>query len=120
MNLDLDQWLRFVQIVVLLGSVAINVVLFVKTRSDQRFKEIDERLTGIASQKRQMQDQINRVETRSAVHEARLGSMPTHADLQEIRRELTSVKTTVSSIDERSETTQEMVRSIQTYLLENK
>lgn len=120
MNLDIDQWLRLVQVIVLLGSVAVNVVLFNATRNDKRYQEFDTRLAGIATQKRAMQTEIQGIDKRVAVHEARIASMPTHSDLQEIRRELTSLKASTAAIEERSETTLETVRSIQSYLLENK
>ena len=120
MNMDLDQWLRVLQMVVLAASVLVNLFLFVRARSDERFKEFDARLAGLASQKRAMQAELTQVDKRSAVHEAKLASMPTHADLQEIRRELTSLKASTAAIEERSETTLETVQSIQLYLLENK
>lgn len=120
MNLDLDQWLRLVQIVVLVSSVGVNVFLFNRARDDQRFKEFDDRLSGIANQKRTMQAELQGIDKRVAVHEARLASMPTHGDLQEIRRELTSLKASTAAIEERSETTLDTVRSIQSYLLEAK
>lgn len=120
MNLDLDQWLRLLQILVLAASVTINVFLFVRTRSDERFKEFDARITGLANQKRAIQAELQLVDKRGAINEANLASRPTHGDLQEIRRELTSLKASTAAIEERSETTLKTVQSIQTYLLENK
>ena len=120
MTMDLDQWLRVLQMVVLAASVLVNLFLFMRARSDERFKEIDARLAGLANQKRAMWSELQQVATRGAVHEARLASVPTHGDLQEIRRELTSLKASTAAIEERSETTLETVQSIQLYLLESK
>ena len=119
MNLSLDQWLRLVLVLVLVGSVSVNVFLFHRSRADQRLKEFDQRLTGIATQKRAMQTDLAAIGQKVAVHEARLAAVPTHRDLDEIRRDLTSVKATTAAIDERSETTLDTVQSIQRYLMEH-
>ncbi|MDC8012923.1 DUF2730 domain-containing protein [Tahibacter soli] len=128
---SLDNVLRSVQIAVLLGSVGVNVWLWVRGRND---KALDALKAKDAELSRQLGDTANTTTTqlvaltanvaalgtRVAVLETTVRHMPTHNDLQAIQRELRDINGTVSAVSERSEATLEMVRTIQAHLLESK
>lgn len=105
-----DEVLKLATVIVVILSTCINVFMFMKTRADERFKTIDSRLTGLAEQRRASQELTTSHSSRIAAIEARLQGLPTHGDLSGIRSEL-------SAVAERTETTYEIVRSLQDFLM---
>ena len=108
-----DEILKLATIFTVIVSTCFNVWMFMKTRSDDRFKALDARLTGLAEQRRSNQAEISLHGNRIAAIEARLQGLPTHNDLTEIRTEL-------GAVNERTEMTHEIVRSMQDFLMNNR
>lgn len=105
-----DEILRLGMLVAVIASTATNVWMWLKTRSDDRFKAFDARLTGLAEQRRANQEQLAQHGNRISAIEARLSGLPTHNDLSEIRAD-------ISAVNERTEMTHEIVRSLQNFLM---
>ncbi|AVP97916.1 hypothetical protein C7S18_12215 [Ahniella affigens] len=116
-----DEGLRLFSVVAIVASSGLNVWMFLKTRSDDRFKlydaqlkamqtQFDARMTAEAEQRRNVGQNLAQMGNRVAAIEARLSGLATHNDLSGIRSEL-------SGLAERTETTYEIVRSLQDFLM---
>lgn len=124
-----DVLLRVVQIVVLLGSVTVNVWLWLRGRNDKALEALKAGDTDLARKLGELTQtnaqQLSALTGRDAALEIRVVAlettvrhMPTHGDLQEIRRELRDLNGAVSVVSERSEATMQMMRTIQEHLME--
>jgi len=128
-----DNWnwsdtLKLSHIAILLAILVFNVFLYQRTRSTKMAEDLKKALVeGDADLRDLVDGYATRVGEslrdhghRIAILETTIRHMPTHGDLLGIRGELNSLNGTVSALNERSETTHEMVRSIQQHLLESK
>jgi len=126
-----DNVLRVVQIAALLGSVAVNVWLWIRGRNDKAFEALRAKDADLGRQFNDLMQSTAQqlvthtatdaaLGTRVSVLEATIRHMPTHNDLQAIQRELRDISGSVAAVSERSEATMEMVRTIQAHLLESK
>ena len=107
-----EDGLRIAQLVGTVASGALTIYLYV--RSADRAK--------VDALALQLQEAIARdaaFNTRVSVLEVQMKHVPTHGDLVAIREEMREMNGVVSAIAERSESTQEMVTTIQRYLLED-
>lgn len=120
MNLDL--WLKVLNAAVLVGSVMVNVYLFLKSKSDDRFAELDEalahydRAAHVETGERKAFD--NELDKRLVAIETEIKAMPTHDDLEEIHQALSNVRSDLATVNERSRGTLDGVRRIEQHLLE--
>ena len=129
MNLDFDTVLRVAGIAMPLLSAAISLWMYFRVADRKELQEvrIDQRngaaeLAGslklLAADVRMGATRDTDLDRRLVILETKMPHVPTHADLQGIRQEMRDLNEAVAAIGERSETTQEMVHSIQRYLLE--
>ena len=120
--MTLDLWLKVLNAVVIVGSVLINAYLFMKSKTDERFAELDTALAEydhaahIEVAERKAFD--NELERRLVVIETEIRAMPTHDDLEEIHRALSNVRSDLATVNERSRGTLDGVRRIEQHLLE--
>lgn len=116
--------LKLGQTAAIVLSFALNVYLFLRSRSDDRFDRINERADRMAQAlQEEIQDrrqQSGRIEKDHAVLAATVAGLPTHDDLGEIREALNVLAKNVASVDQRSVTTLNSVHRIETYLLERR
>jgi len=128
MNIDIDIALRVGSLLAMVVSLALNVFFYLRTadrkaladlRQDQRTadSELGNALRGLRSEIHAAAARDSEFHTRISILETKMSHVPTHADLQGIRQEMRSLNEAVAAIGERSETTQEMVQTIQQYLL---
>ena len=109
--MTLEEGLRIVHIAGLAASAALSLYLYLRTAEKAKVDAIE----------RQVQDATARIadyHTRLSVLETQMEGAPKHGDLVAIRVEMQAVTAIVSAINERSESTQAMVTSIQMYLME--
>lgn len=128
---NIDNALRLVQIAVLAGSVTVNIWLWQRGRNDKALEslkagdaDLSRKLSELSVAAGQHQVALTArdaaLEMRVAVLETTIRHMPTHGDLQAIQRELRDLNGTVAGLSERSETTLDLVRTIQEHLLETR
>lgn len=121
-------WLKLLHIAASIVGIAVTVLLYLRTRSTKVIDDLRRALEGSDSDLRTALDgHASEVATtlrdhghRLSVLETTVRHMPRHNDLTEIRRELSVLNGSISAIEERSQSTQEMVRSIQQHLMESK
>lgn len=101
-----DSWLPWANLGALGFSVVINVWIFIRTRSDDRWDS--------------MQRQQQRFDSRLSALEVRVETLPTQDDLTEIRDRLSHIDRTTAGLDERSNLTLKSVQRIERYLMERK
>lgn len=112
-------------------SLAVSIFLYVRSadrrtidgmRQEQRDGDaaLAGKLGGLASELRTSAVRDAEFHTRLSVLETKMHHVPTHADLVGIRQEMRDLNETVAAIGERSETTQEMVVTIQRFLIEGR
>ena len=122
--MTLDMLLKIGSTAAIILSFALNLYLFLRAKSDDRFDRINERLDRIAkSLSQEVSDRradFSRLEREHAVLEAVVKGLPTHDDLSEIREELTSQTRTLSAVNQRSETTLASVNRIEAYLMDRR
>lgn len=129
MNFNIDDVLKVAQIVVTIACAALSLWLYLRSadratvdamRSDQRAgdAELASRIGALGSEIRSSLARDSDFHTRLSILETRMQHVPTHADLQGIRQEMRELNESVSAINERSETTQEMVQRIQGFLMD--
>ncbi|MGO1072577.1 hypothetical protein [Lysobacter sp. CA199] len=109
--MNLDSWLRLLQMAVILGSVIINVALFVYSRRDKRFADFEAKFSKSEGAQRDF-------ERRLTVMETHIESLPSHDDLQEIRDSLAKVGVDVAGIKGQAQATYDSTRRIESHLLE--
>lgn len=120
--------LSIAQVVVLLGSVAINIWLYLAARSDQRWKTMR---SEIADGDRAIAERVGNVDRdvssskaqfdkRLAILETTVSSLPKQGDIRQMRDQLAHIDKSVGALDERTEHTAEAVGRIEKYLLERK
>jgi hypothetical protein len=128
--MSLEDILRIAQMVVTVASAALSVWLYVRSadratvtqlRKDQTDGDaaLAGRLGGLHSELRLAATRDSDFHTRLSILETKMAHVPTHSDLMGIRNEMKDLNETIAAVNERSETTQEMVHSIHRYLLEN-
>lgn len=116
MNFDL--WLKVLNAAVLVGSVCVNVYLYFKTRTDDRFAELDQAL---AEYDRALSDEVGKRTAleRSVVQlRAEFDGAPKHDDLERIQSALAELGADVSTVKERSMNSLQSLRRIEAHLLE--
>jgi hypothetical protein len=128
MNIDIEMAVRIGSLLVMALSLGLNVFFYLRTadrkaladlRHDQRTAdaELNGALRALRTEIHAERARDGEMHTRVSVLETKMAHVPTHADLQGIRQEMRSLNEAVAAIGERSETTQEMVQTIQQYLL---
>ncbi len=128
MGSQLRDWLALAQVLALMGSVGINVWIFIAARSDSRWQamhesmkhadsELDTRLEVID---RHLMDSKAQFDKRLSILETSVDGMPKHRDLLQIREQLARIDKSVGALDERSEATGAAVNRIEKYLLESR
>ena len=101
-----DSWLPWANLGALALSVVINVWIFIRTRSDDRWDSV------------QLQHQ--RFDARLSALEVRVEALPTQDDLADIRDRLGHIDKATAGLDERSNLTLKSVQRIERYLMERK
>lgn len=118
-----DLMLEVLEKVVLLGSVAVSIYLYRKSRSralEAAMQRGDTRLSReIAAMRDGQARQMAGLNTRVSVLEQRIADMPTHKDLRELRDLVAESNERVAALDERSIRTDAMVQRIHQHLLES-
>ena len=128
-ELSIDNVLRVVQILVLLGSVTVSIVLYRKSQDDEKFKRIDVKFResearsaeierAIAAETRFRTEELNTAKQRLGRIEEWRQHVPTHKDIQQINDELSEIGKQVAAVNERSDTTLEGVRRIESFLMD--
>ena len=123
--------LTALQILAIFGSAAVSVYLFRRAADAKALESVrDAHTRGSTELKGQMSSLSNdlrvasvrdsEMHTRISVLETKIAHVPTHADLLMIKNELRDMNGTLSAVNERSESTVGMVRSMQKYLMEKK
>lgn len=116
-----DFGLRVLGALYMLGSGALNLYLYFKTRTDQRFTEMGEAHEEICDMVRgaiaERKAHHAEHETRLQVLESNIESIPTHADLDNIRQQIAATRQDVAAVDERSKMQLDSLRRIENYLL---
>jgi hypothetical protein len=137
--MELSQLLRLGQIIATLGSVALNVYLFLKARNNSERKAAlalveklkEERRLGDAALHKRVDavhgdisardgDSMKRdhyLHRRVSIIETQIAHLPTQADLTSIRQQLSSLNANVAALGERSQSNNEMLHSIQNHLM---
>lgn len=110
-------WLTFANLLGLVGSVIINVWLFLATRSDGRWKSITRQ---VETTDRRLVASHSATERRVSVLETRVDAMPSQEDLMKIHAKLGHIDRSVGALDERSNSTLVAVRRIEGYLMGTK
>lgn len=114
--------LRFITVIVLLGSVGVNVWLFFQAKRDQRFAALAEELEAHAENlRREIAERLectNGHGLRLSVMEQQMKALPTHEDLGAVRESLSTISESVATVNERSRNTHDAVRRIEQHLLE--
>lgn len=121
-------WLKLVHLAASVIGIAVTVALYLRTRSTKVIDDLKRALSdGDSDLRTALEGHASEVATtlrdhghRLSVLETTVRHMPRHNDLIDIRRELSVLNGTVAAIEERSESTLEMVRSIQQHLMESK
>ncbi len=122
--MTLDMLVKIGSSAAIVMSFALNLYLFLRSRSDNRFDRINERADRIAKevqaeiQERRAEE--SRLERNHAVLQATVLGLPTHDDLGDIRQDLSTLARMLASVNQRSETTLNSVQRIESYLLERK
>ncbi|WP_368565509.1 DUF2730 family protein [Pseudoxanthomonas sp. UTMC 1351] len=120
MNVDL--WFKWLNAVVLVGSVATNVFLFFSSKRDTRFARVNACLQTLTD--KQLSEASSRkahdgeLDKRISVMEEKVKGLPTHDDLEQIRGELATIGANVATVSERSRVTMDSMRRIENHLLE--
>lgn len=116
-------WFDAVNELVLVGSVLINIYLWFKSKTDKRFELIanhasdaNERLLNAVSERKA---DVAGLDKRVSLIESRLETIPTHDDLNDIRKTVTDISGTVARIEERSNFTIDSMRRIERHLLDS-
>lgn len=118
MNLNFDLWLKLVNAVVLVGSVAVNVYLYFKSKTDDRFAELDAALS--AHDETFVREQSKRLDLdrRLVKLETEFEAAPKHDDIDRIQEALRDLGADVSTVKERSMNSLQSLRRIEQHLLE--
>lgn len=130
MDLSVHDWIKVAGILVLIANMGLSAYLFMKARSTKAIDDLTRshsllvgKLEGTEARTRQeIQLLVQRdgdMDKRLSVLETRVAHMPTHNDLAAIQMQLRDMSSDVATVIERSETTLEMVRSIQQHLVES-
>jgi len=114
--------LQLAQVLAVIGSAAISIFVYLKTRSDQRFKQQAEqtwsKLGEIERELNEIDERVDHFRDRLALAEARLREMPTHRDLEGLRVQISTANNQLSALDERSRATLTALGRIETFLLD--
>lgn len=128
---SLNNILIGLQILAILGSACVSLYLFrraadtkalesVRSAHSKASTELKGQMATLSSDLRLAAVRDGEMHARISVLETQMRHVPTHGDLMHIRNELRDVNGTLAAVNERSESTVDMVRSIQKYLLEHK
>lgn len=119
MSLD---WFKLLNAAAIVASGVLNLYLFVKAKTDKRFEdtnarvdELEDALSSAVTERKAHQAELH---TRVSVLESQVEDLPTHNDLDKIRAELTSIRTSVATVEERSKIQLDGMRRIENHLLE--
>lgn len=129
--MTMENALTALQILAIIGSSAVSLYLFrraadtkalesVRGAHQKASTELKGQMASLSSDLRLAAVRDGEMHARISVLETQMRHVPTHGDLMHIKNELRDVNGTLSAVNERSESTVEMVRSIQKYLLEHK
>lgn len=124
-----DIFIKGITLLVLLGNTAATIWLFVRRRNDQRITEIERRqdemderidqanarLSAAIVDRNEKHSELTR---RLSVIEAKMEGVPTHRDLEEIRKNLATVAAQGAALNERSAATHSLVQTLSDHLLE--
>jgi hypothetical protein len=130
-SLTFENALTALQILAICGSAAVSVYLFrraadakaldaVRDSHTRASTELKGQMSTLSNDLRVASVRDSEMHTRISVLETKMNHVPTHGDLTLIKNELRDVNGTLSAVNERSESTVDMVRSIQKYLMEKK
>lgn len=120
--MTLDMLLKIGSTAAIVLSFALNLYLFFKSRSDDRFDRINDRndriAKALADEIAERREQSADIEKAQAVLDATVRGLPTHDDLGAIRESLNALARTVASVDQRSQTSLNSLNRIEGYLME--
>lgn len=127
--LNIHDWLKVAGILVGLANISVIIYIAMRTASAKQLDTVrtavtdgdkfaNSRIDGLYDLVPQFNAKDADLHTRVSVLETQLRNMPTHADLVAINRCLATLSSELSAVSERSESTQDMVRSIQQHLME--
>ena len=120
--MTLDELVKLVNPIAIVVSGVLNVYLFFKSKTDERFAEIDQCMAeGDQAQHLETADRKAadyELDRRLVALETQLKSVPTHEDLEEIRAALATVGAELAAVNERSRGTLDTVRRIEEHLLD--
>lgn len=130
-EVTIENVLTALQILAIIGSACVSLYLFrraadtkalesVRDAHTRASQELKGQMTSLSNDLRLAAVRDGEMNTRISVLETQMRHVPTHSDLILIKNELRDFNGTLSAVNERSESTVEMVRSIQKYLLEHK
>jgi CRISPR/Cas system-associated protein Csm6 len=113
----------------LIASAALNVYLWFKSKTDERFKEIEKALGRHKDTADADRDHVRQCVTERKAHHAELAErvslaeeklrqLPTHDDLGEIHSKLADVGNRVAATDERSKILLDGMRRIESHLMD--
>ena len=105
------------------GSMALNVYLYFKSKSDRRFECIEETQgehgEGLRLETADRKAADNEMQLRLVRLETAFSAVPTHEDLEEINAMISSMRAEVAMVSERGSVTLDGVRRIERFLLEH-
>lgn len=120
--MTLDMLLKIGSTAAIILSFALNLYLFFKSRSDDRFDRINDRADRIAKaladEIAERREQASDITKSHAVLAATVNGLPTHDDLGDIRDALNSLARNVASVDQRSAMTLNSLTRIEGFLME--
>lgn len=120
--MNLDMLLKIGSTAAIVLSFALNLYLFFKSRSDDRFDRINDRFEALAKalaeEIAERREQASHITKSHAVLDATVKGLPTHDDLGDIREALNSLARNVASVDQRSAMTLNSLTRIEGFLME--
>jgi len=131
-GVTLDQWIRIAMTVATIVSAGLNVYLFYKTRNTTEQREHRRAMEKLESDRREgdavLHKRIDRISGEHQIVGARLSGrvsvlettikhLPTQQDVTAIREDISELSSTVSGIGERSASNNQMLHTIQDYLM---
>ena len=116
-----DQSIMLLNALVLVGSVIVNVYLYVKGRSDKRFETFATQLGDIqgavsleTAERKAFHADLDK---RCSLAELKITGMPTHEHIDEIQSAIARISENVATVQERSKIQLDAVRRIESHLL---
>ncbi len=128
-SLTTSNLLTLAHVATMLLCMAVSVFLYRRTADtkaleavreahDRASGELKTKMTALTQELRISSARDGEMHTRISILETQMRHVPTHQDLILIKNELKDLNSTVAAVNERSESTVEMVQSIHKYLLE--